>query len=67
MQLPSPWASDKEKKCVVINLQPSLNSFALQARRLDFSPIFHGSHTVACQGVITEQPSDGVLDIWQVD
>lgn len=67
VQPPSPWASDKEKKCVVINLQPGLNSFGLQAHRLNFSPIFHGGHTVACQGAITEQPSDGVLDIWQVD
>lgn len=67
MQLPSPWASDKEKKCVVINLQPGLNSFGLQARRLNFSPVFHRSHVVTCQGAITEQHSDAVLDVWQVD
>lgn len=63
MQPPSPWASDKEKKCVVINLQPALNSFGLQARRLNFSPVFHRSRMVACQGAMTEQHSDGVLHV----
>lgn len=66
VKLLSAWASDKEKKCVVINLQPGLNSFGLQACRLNFSSIFHRSHAVACQVAITKQPS-GVLDVWQVD
>lgn len=65
VQPPSPWASDKEKKCVVINLPPALNGLGLQAYRLNFSPIFHRSHAVACQGAASEQSSDGVLDVWQ--
>jgi len=67
VQLLSPWASDKQKKRVVINLQLGLNSFGLQAPRLNFSPIFHRSHMVACQGAVAEQPSDGVLGVWQAD
>lgn len=54
VQPPSPWASDKEKKCVVINLQPARNGLGLQAYRLNFSPIFHRSHMVACQGAARE-------------
>lgn len=67
VQPPNPWASDKEGKCVVINRQPGLNNFRLQACRLNFSPIFHRRHTVACQGAVTAQPPDGVPEVWRVD